>query len=260
MSRITSYNVCYTKLLRALSVLQGNNLGKNAYLDSKLDMAEFGRFYEFCETKGFTCNGVVTNDVKLENLVKDILFTGRAQKIMKDGLHSLFIDQPQAIPITILNNQNVISASNTKDFDKVPDGLKVSFVDEYDRYQTNEIYVMDDGKSSSDPDMEFLDVEFTFVTNRNHVWKLGRYILACLILRPEVWTRKVSIDGGRLPVGSLVEVQDDTIAVGINSGGVIKSILTSGGYMTGIVSDSYFDMEDGKSYAVKVLQADGANA
>lgn len=243
----------------ALSVLQGNNLGKNAYPDAKLDMAEFGRFYEFCATKGFTCNGVVTNDVKLENLIKDILFTGRAQKIMKDGLHSLFFDQPQAIPITILNNQNVISASNTKDFDKVPDGLKVSFVDEYDRYQMNEIYVMDDGKSSSDPDMEFLDVEFSFVTDRNHVWKLGRYILACLILRPEVWTRKVSIDGGRLPVGSLVEVQDDTLAVGLNSGGIIKAIVTAGGFMTGIIADSYFDMEAGKSYGIKVIQADGLN-
>ncbi len=241
----------------ALSVLQGNNLGKNAYNDSELDMAEFGRFYDFCQTKGFTCNGVITNDQSLDTVLTAVLFTGRAQKIIKDGLYSLFVDKPQSTPITILNNQNVISASNTKEFERIPDGIRITFVDEYDRYQMNEMYVMADGKSSSDPDSEFLDLDLTYITNRNHVWKIGRYILACLMLRPEVWTRKVSIEGIGMPIGSLISVQDDTIVVGLNSGGEIKNLIMDGSSIIGIETDSYFDMVDGTLYGVKILQADG---
>lgn len=243
----------------ALTVLQGNNLGKNAYSDSELDLAEFGRFYEFCEDEGYTCNGVVTTDMSLDSLLASILYTGRAQKIMRDGLYSIFVDKPQENPITILNNQNVISASNTKEFETIPDGLRVSFIDETDNYQLNEIYVMADGKNFTDPDVEFLDIELPFVTNRDHIWKLGRYILASMILRPEVWTRKVSIEGANIPIGSLITLQDDTIAVGLNSGGEIKQLIQSGSSIIGIITDSYFDIVAGSAYGIKVLQANGVD-
>ncbi|MDR1443654.1 MAG: hypothetical protein LBI94_02130, partial [Treponema sp.] len=64
--------------------------------------------------------------------------------------------------------------------------------------------------------------ELPFVTSYEQVVKNGWYQLACKRLRPEIWTRKVSVEGYLVGIGNRVEVQDDTILVGIGEGAVIK--------------------------------------
>jgi hypothetical protein len=247
----------------ALLALQQPHIGKNPYLDSEIDLDEFGLFYNFCASKGFTCNGIVTSSKLLEDLINTILFTGRAQKIIKDGKIAPLIDNERAYPVTILNQQNTVEDgySNTKEFTELPDGLRITFVDAADGYQTNERYVMYDGKSATDPNATFQDIELAFQTNRVQVWKNGRWILACLKLRPEVWTRKVSLEGYAIPIGALVEVQDQTISVGLGGGGEIKEIIedVGGTNIIGIICAEMFDMVSGTSYGIKIVQADGIN-
>lgn len=243
----------------ALLALEQSHLGKESVSPSKIDYDGFGELYEFCEAKGYTCNGVLTTTQKEDDLIDKILSTSRSQKTTKDGKYSPLIDNERLYPITIINQQNTISCSNTKEFNVLPDGLRLTFIDEADGYQKNELRVLYDGKSVDDPDLVYEDLELPWVTNRDHAWKLGRYILAVKKLRPEVWTRKVGIDGRAIPIGSRVLVQDDTIAIGLNSGGEIKQILTSGDNINGIVCDSHFEMIDGKTYGIRIVQADGSN-
>jgi len=253
----TSGTVSNNPASAALLGLQQPSMGKEPYLDSELDMNAFGALYTFCATKGFTCNAGITADTKERDLVDQILTTCRSQLIIRDGKYAPLIDNERSYPVTVLNQQNTISATNTKTFDILPDGLKITFIDEADGYQTNEMYVMYDGKLSEDPDMVFQDIELPFITNRNHIFKQGRYILACMKLRPEVWSRKVSLEGYNIPIGSLISVQDETISVGLNEGGIITELITSGGFITGIVCDSFFEMADGLQYGIKIIQADG---
>jgi len=161
----------------ALLALQQPSLGKEPYGDSDLDLSAFGALYAYCASKGFTCNGVVTSLTKQRDLITRILSTCRSQLIIKDGKYAPLIDNERAYPVTVLNQQNTISASNSKTFDELPDGLKITFVDATDGYQTNERYVMYDGKSSTNPDMVFQDLEMPYVTDRDQVYKNGRYIL-----------------------------------------------------------------------------------
>lgn len=243
----------------ALLALEQPHLGKESVSPSKIDYDGFGALYEFCENKGYTCNGVLTTTQKEDDLIDKLLSTCRSQKITKDGKYSPLIDNERLYPITIINQQNTISCSNTKEFNVLPDGLRVTFIDEADGYQKNELRVLYDGKSVDDPDLVYEDLELPWVTNRDHAWKLGRYILAVKKLRPEVWNRKVGIDGRAIPIGSRVLVQDDTIAIGLHSGGEIKQILTSGDNISGIVSDSHFEMIDGQAYGIEITQADGTH-
>lgn len=241
----------------ALLALQQPHLGHNPYVDSELDMDELAELYEFCELKGFAVNGILTSQMLESGLLDKLLTTCRSQIYIKDGRYAPLIDRERLYPVTVLNQQNTMSATNSKEFDELPDGLRIKFVNEDDGYQTNEIYVMYDGKSSSDPESVFQDVELPFATNYQHVWKLGRYVLACMKLRPETWIRKVSLEGYSIPFGSLVAVQDDTIMVGLNGGGIIKSVVQAAGYITRILCDAYFDMEEGGEYGVKIIQANG---
>lgn len=241
-------------LLRAL---QGKHLGKRAFADSALDLQSIAHLYEFCVTKGYTADGVITTEKQLGDIVETLLNTCRSALIVKDGKRSVVIDEPRAIPVTILNQQNTISASNQKNFDEIPDGLKITFIDAADGWQKNERYVMQDGKSASDPDMDIQAAEIPFVTNRDQIYRLGRLTLAAMILRPEKWNRKVPVEGFSIPIGSLVPLQDDTICVGSDAGGIIETVYSGEGGIVGIHCDSYFEMFAGKTYGVEIIHADG---
>jgi hypothetical protein len=245
----------------ALKAMQSQMMGKNKYPDGKIDLDSFGEFYDWCDTKGFACNGVLTSEKKLSELLDAILETGRGIRILNGSQYGILIDKPRTNPVTVLNNQNVLEATNQKEFSDLPDGFKITFIDETDGYQENELYAMKDGSNEPQPDSVIESIEMPFVTNFDQVFKNGLYKYACRKLRPEIWNRKLSVDGNLLYIGCLVEVQDDTILVGIGEGAEIKELVTDGDYITGIKTDGLFDVTDtAQTYGVKITQFDGVNA
>lgn len=257
---VTNKTVSSNPASVALLAMQQSYLGQDAYPDSMIDLAGMGAWYSFCASKGFTCDGVLTSQKVLRDFLSAILYTGRAQFILKDGRYSPFVDKPiTSLPVTVLNQQNTMSATNSKAFDELPNGLRITFIDETDGYSINEIYVMYDGFSYTDEGMIFEDVDLPFVTNRDQVYKFGRYLLACKKLRPETWLRTVSVEGFDIPIGSLIAVQDDTIVVGSNEGGIITGIVEENNMLTEIVCDSYFDMLESYTYGLKIVQANGTD-
>jgi hypothetical protein len=260
----------------ALKVMQSQMLGVNRYADNddgtndKIDLASFGEFYEWCDGQvmvngkqagPFTCNGVLTAEKRLDELLNVILTTGRGIRILIGSKYGILIDKPRSNPLTILNSQNVLEANNQKNFEDLPDGYKIKFIDETDGYQENELYAMKDGGNQPSPDSVIENIEMPFVTNLHQVFKNGLYRYACRKLRPEVWKRKLSIDGNLLYIGCLVEVQDDTILVGIGEGAEIKELVFDGDYIAGIKTDGLFDVTDmSQRYGVKITQFDGVNA
>ena len=244
----------------ALKTMQSKMLASNAYSDEKIDLQSFGEFYEWCEDKHFTCNGVLTSEKKLNDLLEAIFSTSRAFRVLNGKKYGVLIDKPRTIPVTIINNQNVLSANNTKSFDALPDGYKIGFIDEYDGYQKNEIIVMFEGKDKNSPDVILENIEMPFVTNRVQVYKNAMYQYACRKLRPEIWNRKLAADGRLLSIRCLVEMQDDTILVGIGDGGEITELIGAGNYVKGIVTDCNFTVTNiSKRYGVKIVHADGIN-
>jgi hypothetical protein len=259
----------------ALKTMQSQMLGENRYADnndgtnSKIDLNSFGEFYDWCNEditekgvirKRFTCNGVLTSEKRLDDLIGAILTTGRGIKILDGSKYAVLIDKPRTTPVTILNNQNIFETDNKKDFEDLPDGYKIKFIDESDNYQENELYTMKDGSNKPNPDSVIENIEMPFVTNRNQIFKNGLYQYACRKLRPEVWNRKLSVDGYLLYIGCLAEVQDDTILVGIGEGAEIKELIMDGDYIIGIKTDGIFDVTDiSQRYGVKITQFDGIN-
>lgn len=238
-------------------------LNKKVYKDSKIDLDALGSLYEYCETNSLTCNGVLSSQKKLSDVIDTILDTCKSARILNGSKYSVFTDKPQTIPVTTLNNHNILKdgLSNSKSFDDLPDGLKIKFINENNEYQEDEIVCMYDDSKVEDTDTTLESIDCLWQTNPKQVWKWGKYNLAKRKLRPETWTRRVGVDGNIIEVGSLVTIQDDTILVGIGDGGLIKQIITSGNYITGVVIDGYITVSDmSQSYAVKIMQADGVNA
>jgi hypothetical protein len=242
----------------ALKLLQSPGLGRKVYPDKMLDLDSFGEFYEWCKDREYTCNGVLTTEKRLDDALAVILSTGRAMRILNGDRYGLLIDKPREYPVMILNSQNVLEASNQKNFEDLPDGYCIKFVNEADGYQETEVYVMAGGSNTPKADSVIENIEIPFVTNYDQVVKIGWYLLACRHLRPEVWNRKLSIDGYLIAIGDRVEVQDDTIVVGIGEGATIKKLIFENNAITEIQTDGVFDVVDTtKQYGIKIMQFDG---
>lgn len=251
----------------ALLLLQHPSRGKYAYTDSQIDMDAFGEFYNWCNqpriqgvdnTPKFQCNGVITNKKKTREYLTSIIGCGRAMFLMNGRKISLWIDKPRTIPVMVLNNQNILPpASNSKDLDDIPDGYKCKFVNER-TWQSDEWEIPISNPMPSNPMYETMDM--LFQTNEKQVWQNARYAYAVRKLRPESWRRKVSVDGNLIDYGSLVEIQDDTISVGIGDGAEIKELVTDNGYITQIKTDGNMYIDDlTQEYGIKVTCADGVH-
>lgn len=240
-----------------LMVMQSATLKTHAYPDSKIDLLRLGELYEFCEENNFKCNGVLTSQKKLSEVIDLILSTCRSYKILNGPKWSVIIDKPRTTPVTIVNNHNIISASNQKSFDELPDGYSISFLNQNNDYQEDEIYCMYINGRELEPDAVIEHIEMPFVTDPLQVWKNGKYELAKRKLRPEIWNRTLSVDGALMSLGCLVTIQDDTIVVGIGDGAEIKHVHIEDGYITALSFDEGFDVADTEErYGLKIVQTD----
>ena len=251
----------------ALMVLQHPMRGEYAYSDDELDMASFAEFYNWCSQIDYdlidygqgkySCNGVLSRQMKTSELVNQILNCGHGKLIVKNGKYAVIYDKPNQLPVMILNNQNVIEAKNTKNFDEDIDGYSCKFIDALNDYQEDtQIFVPNDiTKPKSEWKLE--SIELPWITDAKRAYRFCMYLLACRRLRPETWERKLGVDGNLVDVGSLVEVQDDTLLVGIGDGAQITELVTSGNTITGIKVDYGFTVTDAsKTYGVKIQHSD----
>jgi len=212
-----------------------------------------------CEENEYYCNGVLTSGKRLDEVLNTVLLTGRAARILNGNRYGLLIDQPREYPVMLLNSQNVLEATNQKNFADLPDGFSISFINEDDGYQQTDISVMNGGGEPQDQSV-MEKIELPFITNRAQAIRMAWYQLACRYLRPEIWNRKLSIDGYLIGMGDMVEIQDDTILVGIGEGGLIKELAVENDAIVKIRTDGKFEVSDmAKQYGIKIMQFDGTN-
>lgn len=261
----------------ALKALTSPMLGKYRMSEDNIDLESFGKWYDFCNDEHYDdipsinelnfrdcileCNGILYQQVKLSDLLESILNTGRACYVRNGKKLSVVVDKARSQFVTILNNQNVISASNSKKFEDMPDGVKAIFIDEDCGWQKNTMYInFDDGTTQLKKDYVYYPLEFPYQTHRNQVWHSAMIEQAKSRTRPEMWTRTVSTDGHLLGIMDLVQIQDDTIVVGIGDGAEVSGLEydNSGNYIVAIKTDGKFNVSDlTKEYGIKIVQADG---
>lgn len=252
----------------ALLVLQHPMRGDYVYKDSQLDMDSFGRFYEWCNTVDenlvgsdkhkYTANGVLSKEIKTSELVNQILACGHGKLVLNGNKYAVWFDCPQDTPVMILNNQNILEASNSKSFDESIDGYSCKFIDSLNDYQEDTQVCVPSGINKPESEYKLENLELPWITDIGRAYRQCMYNLACRKLRSESWTRKLSVDGNLIEIGNLVVVQDDTISVGIGDGAEIKSVSVSGNYITSITVDYPFAVSDvSKTYGVKIQHSSG---
>lgn len=263
----TTTSVTSNPASMAIMCMKSPLRGKYAYKDNQIDWVSFGRLYHRCAEPDtyidgeprYVVNGVINSQRKTSEVLQSILNTANAYLVLKGTTYGVFVDEPQENPVMVLNNQNVLEASNSKSFDEPTHAIKAKFVNKHNYYKSDS-YLCTPNKYNGIPqsEMNITESEFYFYTDPKRVYRKAMRMIAEKELRPETWTRKVAIEGNLIEIGNLVELQDDTISVGIGNGAEITEVVyDSNQNITGIKTDGTFTVSVKDNHGIKITQADG---
>ncbi len=241
--------------------------------DSRMDLQTIQDFSTRCTQFGFEFNAIVDFRSTVEQLGRDVLAAGRATPAYRDGKMSCTEDIPQSIPAQVLTPRNSWGFKATKIFADQPHALKVRFANA-DTLQQDEMFVLADGYGMTGKDTirrdafgvvttlpeatKFESVEAGLgVNNTNQIFKIHRYHLAVLALRPETYHLSCDFEQLVMRPGDLVHLHQPVALFGLSSGR-IKLITTDAlARATTITVDEPVTMQGGQRYGVRLRMKDG---
>lgn len=220
--------------------------------DANIDFFQLGHWYDFCEEKGFLYENILTGQRPIRDVLADIAAAGRASIAMPDGKWSVVIDEPKATIVQHFTPHNSWGFEGTRLLPKLPHGLRVNFLNREKDYQPDEMIVYADGYSAANAAL-LETIELPGVTSAGTlaapgpVYKLARFHMEQLILRPEEYSISTDIENLICTRGDRVKVMHDVPMWGLGSGRV-KSVV---GDVTGVVLDETVQMTAGKTYTLR---------
>jgi hypothetical protein len=236
-----------------LAAIKGTQL-THPLTDTQIDTATLQQWAAQCDTDDLEYNWYHQDAETLLDVVRAIATTGRAAWGVRDAKFTVIqdLDTP---PVQLISPRNATGFSFEKTFAKIPHALRVRYINTQ-TWQQDERIVYADGYNETNA-TDFETIETQGVTSADQAYKEGRYYLAVMTLRPEIWT--VSMDAENLVAtrGDTVRLAHDVILVG-HAYGRVKSVV-GGNPASGIILDELCPMVAGTNYAVRIRRTDGSH-
>lgn len=192
------------------------------YASSKLDNTKLVEFWNYCNANGYCFDYICDSEKSLWERLIDITAPGRAAPTTDvDGKWGVVIDNNGKKPVQLFTPRNSWGMSIQREYAKLPDALRTSFVDETDGYVTKEGFIFNDGFSNTGSNRPQDVVEWSFpgITNWNRVYKQGRMYLARMLHRQMIINISTDWEWIICHRGDLVGVASDVL---MNTFGVAR--------------------------------------
>lgn len=220
---------------------------------SKLDLVQLQHWHEYCTTKGFTFNSIVGSTRSVLDILRDICAAGRASPAMVDGKWTVTIDEPRANVVQHFSPHNSWGFEGTKALPRIPDGLRVAFINEAKDYQNDETIVY--SSTSSEATAALLEsISVPGVTTLAQAQDHARWHMAQAKLRPEVYTLNTDIEYMVCNRGDRVKVMHDIPMWGLGSGRIKNKLSTTVLELTETVP-----ITAALSYGIRIRSVSGAS-
>jgi len=219
---------------------------------SKIDLIQLQYWYDYCVSKGFTYNSIVGATRSVLEVLRDICAAGRASPAMIDGKWTVVIDEPKLNVVQHFTPHNSWGFEGTKSLPKIPDGLRVNFINEDKSYQQDETIVYATASSQSSAAL-LENISVPGVTKLAQAQDHARWHMAQAKLRPEKYTLNTDIEYLVCNRGDRVKVLHDVPMWGLGSGR-IKNIVGSIYYL-----DESIPMVANTSYTMRVRSKTGSS-
>ncbi len=239
---------------------------------ARQDLESWADYAEFCDLHGFQVRTVVDAGTTARVLINKLLGGALASIGEQGGRFRPVFDEGSADPEWTYTAMEIENFKATRVFTRLPQALRVQFVNPDANYADDEIIVLDDGYSyrgvdargnpSSAPEpVEFETLQLQLAMTPQQAWRLGRYHFAQAKFRRTTYTIDLDIAGLPARRGALIEVPHDVIDSCVDVGRVTRLVTTNvpGGYAAMITLDETMETEDGVNYKLQLRSADGRN-
>lgn len=208
------------------------------YDDAELDLASFGAWYTYCQQQGFNADGVITKNAKKKQTIETLCKNGNAALVYNSmtGKIEVAIDNGRDYSIALLNSENIISISTTKEFKRKITGKKVTYINAAAGYDADSVIFMRDGEAYDPATDTLTETALEYVTDYTHAFKYVWRQMAEEIAQPKIYMVKAGLESAYYPIYSRVELQHKSLKIGI-ANGVIKACIWHGGLLQEIHLD-----------------------
>ena len=225
-----------------LEILTSGIHEPSRYLDSELDLGTFGEWYEYCEENGIYADGAVTDATAKKGLIEKLLANGNAAlgKNETSGLMEVAVDSGRDYPVALLTSDNMISMTATKTVRRIADGVKVTYVNKDAGYEADSVTFMRDGGGYDPASDTLTTTALSYITDYTQAYRRAWRTMAEEIARPMSATVKVGQGGGFYRLFDCVDLQHDSLSIGLGHG-VIRSLSWIGGRLSHIELAGFVD-------------------
>jgi hypothetical protein len=197
-------------------LLQGP-FNKRPQTDAKINLVALAAWHEYCLGQGFAFNLYCDYQGSIYDMLVNLSASGRSSPTYRDGKYTVITDAEQTTICQHFTPRTSWGFSSTKAFYTPPHAFRVTMADEAQDYNTEEVFVYDDGYNSTNATL-FEEMKLIGCTSHHDSWKQGRFHLAQLRLRPETFKINVDIENIVSSRGDLVRVTHDIPLWGVASG------------------------------------------
>lgn len=214
--------------------------------DSKLNLSKLQDWHDFCSSKGLTYNRYVDYRSSVKDMLTEIAAAGLASIDKSDGLWGVVIERERDIVTQTFTPRNSWNFKASRSYPEMPHGWRVTFINEDENYQTDEVIVYADGRYADNSSL-FEGIEFPGVTNVNQIIKLGRHHYADALLCREEYSFEVDFEHLVCTKGDRIKCAHYVTLWGVAQGRV-KAVSVDNQTVT---VDEPCQMAVGKSYSIR---------
>lgn len=219
---------------------------------AKIDLDQLADWATENATEGFFYDEVIDYSTSVFDALTRVSGVGRAALSNRDGKWTVILEDNATGPVQYFTPRNSWGFSSTKRLVDYPHAFKVRFNSEQDDYQETELIVYDDGFDALNA-TKFEVIELAGVTNPDHAWKIARYTMASIRLRPEIYSFNADVEHIVAQRGDHIRVTHDIPLWGTGFGR-IKSISVNT-----VTLDTEMVLNGMTSYVMRVRLDDGTS-
>ena len=225
-----------------LEILTSGIHEPSRYLDTELDLETFGEWYEYCEENGIYADGAVTDATAKKGLLEKLLANGNAALVQNEtsGLMEVAVDSGRDYPVALLTSDNMISMTATKTVRRIADGVKVTYVNRDAGYEADSVTFMRDGGGYDPASDTLTTTALSYITDYTQAYRRAWRTMAEEIARPMSATVKVGQGGSFYRLFDCVDLQHDSLSIGLGHG-IVKSLAWTNGTLSHIELAGFVD-------------------
>ena len=225
-----------------LEILTSGIHEPSRYLDTELDLETFGEWYEYCEENGIYADGAVTDATAKKGLLEKLLANGNAALVQNEtsGLMEVAVDSGRDYPVALLTSDNMISMTATKTVRRIADGVKVTYVNRDAGYEADSVTFMRDGGGYDPASDTLTTTALSYITDYTQAYRRAWRTMAEEIARPMSATVKVGQGGSFYRLFDCVDLQHDSLSIGLGHG-IVKSLVWTNGTLSHIELAGFVD-------------------